>query len=211
MVGLPNRRRGAAALARAFLLPALAAALRTGKVVRRTYEPWLFAQRFCFRGGDSSGSDHSGTFTYRVKSYGLWMLIFTEENFESFKRIQEADYSDMTLQERFDKAEIVQWVGHNETERVTAAAPQLPSSSTIDGQDIVVDTSFWEDLYDLYNAGGNVDSTVPWSEAPRGRRPLRRDFNGRVGDRFDAPASVALRELDESHRFVQKSAESTST
>ena len=106
MVGLPNRRRGAAALARAFLVPALAAALRTGKVVRRTYEPWLFAQRFCFRGGDSSGSDHSGTFTYRVKSYGLWMLIFTEENFESFKRIQEADYSDMTLQERFDKAEI---------------------------------------------------------------------------------------------------------
>jgi hypothetical protein len=102
-------------------------------------------------------------------------------------------------------------VGHNETERVTAAAPQLNSSSTIDGQDIVVDTSFWEDLYDLYNAGGNVDSTVPWSEAPRGRRPLRPDFNGRVGDRFDAPASVALRELDESHRFVQKSAASTST
>ena len=211
MVGLPNRRRGAAALARAFLLPALAAALRTGKVVRRTYEPWLFAQRFCFRGGDSSGSDHSGTFTYRVKSYGLWMLIFTEENFESFKRIQEADYSDMTLQERFDKAEIVTWVGHNETERVTAAGQNLTWSSTNKSKDIVVNTDFWEELYKLYNAGGNVDSTVPWSEAPRGRRPFRPDFNGCACDRFDAPASVALRELDESHRFVQKSAASTST
>ena len=39
---------------------------------------------------------------------------------------------------------------------------------------------------------------------------LQPDFNVRVFERFDASASALLRELDESHRFVQKSAESTS-
>ena len=39
---------------------------------------------------------------------------------------------------------------------------------------------------------------------------LQPDFNLRVIDRFDARLSAALRELDESNRFVQKSAESTS-
>ena len=39
---------------------------------------------------------------------------------------------------------------------------------------------------------------------------LQPDFNVRVCDRFDARSSAVLRELDESNRFVQKSAESTS-
>ena len=39
---------------------------------------------------------------------------------------------------------------------------------------------------------------------------LQPDFNVRVCDRFDARFSAVLRELDESNRFVQKSAESTS-
>ena len=36
------------------------------------------------------------------------------------------------------------------------------------------------------------------------------DFNVRVIERFDPDSSAVLRELDESNRFVQKSAESTS-
>ena len=39
---------------------------------------------------------------------------------------------------------------------------------------------------------------------------LQSDFNVIVGDRFDVRLSAVLRELDESDRFVQKSAESTS-
>jgi hypothetical protein len=39
---------------------------------------------------------------------------------------------------------------------------------------------------------------------------LQTDFNVRVRDSFDATSSAVLRELDESNRFVQKSAESTS-
>ena len=181
----------------------LVSALRTGKVVRRSAEPWLFAQRFCFRGGNAAagGEDKTGKFKYRVKSYGLvrrrlpprthrlsrvvvaegafppaqWMLIFTEDEFESFKKIQESDYTDMTMQERFDRASIVQWVGHNESDRVTSAAPSLPAGGGGDDDDgIVVDTSFWKDLYDLYDVGGNVDSSVPWSET-RGEIHFRED------------------------------------
>ena len=39
---------------------------------------------------------------------------------------------------------------------------------------------------------------------------LQLDFNVSVCDSFDATSSASLRELDESNRFVQKSAESTS-
>jgi len=39
---------------------------------------------------------------------------------------------------------------------------------------------------------------------------LQLDFNVSVRDSFDEIFSVVLRELDESNRFVQKSAESTS-
>jgi len=49
----------------------------------------------------------------------------------------------------------------------------------------------------------------------RGRPPARNsniqsDVNVRVRDRFDASSASLLRELNESNRFVQKSAESTS-
>ena len=39
---------------------------------------------------------------------------------------------------------------------------------------------------------------------------LQPDFNVRVCDHFDTTSSALLRELDESNRFVQKSAKSTS-
>ena len=39
---------------------------------------------------------------------------------------------------------------------------------------------------------------------------IQSDFNVSVCDSFDASSSAVLRELDESNRFVQKSAESTS-
>jgi hypothetical protein len=49
-----------------------------------------------------------------------------------------------------------------------------------------------------------------WSSSPAWKSNLQPDFNVRVCDRFDARLSAVLRELDESNRFVQKSAESTS-
>ena len=45
---------------------------------------------------------------------------------------------------------------------------------------------------------------------PERKSNLQPDFNMSVFDRFDASPSTVLRELAESHRFVQKSAESTS-
>ena len=49
-----------------------------------------------------------------------------------------------------------------------------------------------------------------WQIVAGRREHLQPDFNVRACDRFDASASAALRELDESKRSVQKSAESTS-
>ena len=46
--------------------------------------------------------------------------------------------------------------------------------------------------------------------APAWNSNLQPDFNVRVCDLFDASSSAVLRKLDESNRFVQKSAESTS-
>ena len=46
--------------------------------------------------------------------------------------------------------------------------------------------------------------------APVWKSNLQPDFNVRLCDSFDASSSAVLRELDESNRFVQKSAESTS-
>jgi hypothetical protein len=48
------------------------------------------------------------------------------------------------------------------------------------------------------------------SVQPAWNSNLQPDFNVSVCDRFDATSSAVLRELDESNRFVQKSAESTS-
>jgi hypothetical protein len=45
---------------------------------------------------------------------------------------------------------------------------------------------------------------------PVSKSNLQPDFNVSVCDRLDARSSVVLRELDESNRSVQKSAESTS-
>ena len=47
-------------------------------------------------------------------------------------------------------------------------------------------------------------------DAPVWNSNLQPDFNVRICDSFDASSSAVLRELDESNRFVQKSAESTS-
>ena len=46
--------------------------------------------------------------------------------------------------------------------------------------------------------------------APGPNSNLQLDFNVSARDGFDATSSAVLRELDESDRFVQKSAESTS-
>ena len=46
--------------------------------------------------------------------------------------------------------------------------------------------------------------------APAWNSNLQPDFNVRICDSFGASSSAGLRELDESNRFVQKSAESTS-
>ena len=57
-------------------------------------------------------------------------------------------------------------------------------------------------------AAGYVDDAKEQDAGPKSN--LQPDFNVSVFDRFDAHLSVVLRELDESDRFVQKSAESTS-
>ena len=53
-------------------------------------------------------------------------------------------------------------------------------------------------------------SASPRRGPPAWNSNVQPDVNVRVGDRFDARLSAVLRELEESHRFVQKSAESTS-
>lgn len=119
-------------------------------------------RRFCFRGGNAGGSDEAGRFKWRVKSYGMWMLFFTEDEFADFKKIQDSDYTDMPMEERFQRASMVTWVGHNETNRVTGAAVSRPSDYVNPEGETV--EFFWENLYGLYNQGANVDSSVPWSE-----------------------------------------------
>ena len=61
-------------------------------------------------------------------------------------------------------------------------------------------------------AGARVGVVLPRGaeSAPVWKSNLQPDFNVRVCDRFDARFSDVLRELDESNRSVQKSAESTS-
>ena len=59
----------------------------------------------------------------------------------------------------------------------------------------------------------DLDVIGDYGSPPRKRvwkSNLQTDFNVRVCDRFDASSSVVLRKLDDSNRFVQKSAESTS-
>ena len=55
-----------------------------------------------------------------------------------------------------------------------------------------------------------ADAAVDRVRVPVPNSNLQIDFNVSVRDSFDATASALLRELDESNRFVQKSAESTS-
>ena len=55
-----------------------------------------------------------------------------------------------------------------------------------------------------------VRAPSPKRSQPVCKSNLQPDFNVSVCDRFDAASSAVLRELDESNRFVQKSAESTS-
>ena len=66
---------------------------------------------------------------------------------------------------------------------------------------------------DALNARGRHPKYLPDVDLPEAvwKSNLQPDFNARVCDSFDASSSAVLRELDESHRFVQRSAESTST
>ena len=58
-------------------------------------------------------------------------------------------------------------------------------------------------------AGQDDDRADGMDDVPVWIPNLQPDFNVRVRDSFDAISSAVLRELDESNRFVQKSAEST--
>ena len=65
--------------------------------------------------------------------------------------------------------------------------------------------------HELAVGAGEREPPVRADEEPPGRNSrLRPDFNVRVIERFGPDSSAALRELDESDRFVQTSAESTS-
>ena len=55
-----------------------------------------------------------------------------------------------------------------------------------------------------------ADAAVDRVRVPVPNSNIQIDFNVSVRDSFDAISSALLRELDESNRFVQKSAESTS-
>ena len=59
-------------------------------------------------------------------------------------------------------------------------------------------------INDRKAVGGKISSRSVW------KSNLQLDFNVRVIERFGPDSSAALQELDESNRFVQKSAESTS-
>jgi hypothetical protein len=59
-------------------------------------------------------------------------------------------------------------------------------------------------------AANHDGSAWPKGLSPVWHSNLQPDFNVRICDYFDASSSAVLRELDESNRFVQKSAESTS-
>jgi hypothetical protein len=67
-----------------------------------------------------------------------------------------------------------------------------------------------DDLGRVVRARGLREVRDERVEAPVWKSNLQPDFNVRVCDSFDASSSAVLRELDESNRFVQKSAESTS-
>ena len=71
-------------------------------------------------------------------------------------------------------------------------------------------TSMLEQMAKLVNAGKLRVSMEEMPLDPVCKFNLQPDFNVRVRDSFDAISSAVLRELDESNRFVQKSAESTS-
>jgi hypothetical protein len=61
------------------------------------------------------------------------------------------------------------------------------------------------------SAAESVASVLDAPEnAPVWNSNLQHDFNVRICDSFDASSSTVLRELDESNRFIQNSAESTS-
>ena len=84
---------------------------------------------------------------------------------------------------------------------VDAAAERIYRASvgTIAAPDEAV-----EDASERATSGGRLSLPAVW------KSNLQPDFNVRVCDSFDASSSTVLRELDESNRFVQKSAESTS-
>jgi poly(3-hydroxybutyrate) depolymerase len=75
---------------------------------------------------------------------------------------------------------------------------------------------FYSENLRIYASHG-LAVVFPFIESPEGdehwsvwKSNLRPDFDVRVCDSFDGSSSAVLRELDESNRFVPKSAESTS-
>ena len=64
--------------------------------------------------------------------------------------------------------------------------------------------------YRCYDPRTVVDDDASAKRAAVWKSNLQPDFNVSVRDSFDAISSAVLREPDESNRFVEKSAESTS-
>ena len=80
--------------------------------------------------------------------------------------------------------------------------------AAVDGADVLLEP--YDDMFRRVVAA--TQSPVPFTLTfrPAWHSNLQPDFNVRICDGFDASSSAVLRELDESNRFVQKSAESAS-
>ena len=89
-------------------------------------------------------------------------------------------------------------------------APDMPPYDR--GPAVVTDENQSQSLQSDHSRGsfGPQRFANTLASGPVWKSNLQPDFNMRVCDRFDARLSAVLRELDESNRFVQKSAESTS-
>jgi GH24 family phage-related lysozyme (muramidase) len=80
-------------------------------------------------------------------------------------------------------------------------------------QEVCTFEGLWEAIYfvlvGMTTVGyGDMVPVTAW--APVWKSNIQPDFNVRVIERIAPESSAELRELDESNRFVQKSAESTS-
>ena len=94
-----------------------------------------------------------------------------------------------------------------------AAAPARRKCDACGGTGIVAGAPAAPARADVAVVGGGIGGlavAVALQHRAVRNSNIQPDFNVRICDSFDASSSAVLRELDESNRFVQKSAESTS-